>query len=52
MLYLLKKLTNFVEFKKDVQLKLYDIPGLNDSETKKTYYNYLDYTNKEFNFIS
>ena len=49
--YNISKLTDFVSFNKNIKLKLYDIPGLNDSETKERYYNYLTKVIKNINII-
>lgn len=45
------KLTDFVSFTKDIKLRLYDIPGLNDSETKDIYYKYLESIFTNMNII-
>jgi predicted GTPase len=49
--YNVNKLNNFVKFQKDVRMILYDIPGLNDSTTKKVYYDYLDSKFSNFDIV-
>ena len=49
--YNIKKLTDFLKFKENIKLRLYDIPGLNDSETKNVYYKYLDNIFKKINIV-
>jgi GTPase SAR1 family protein len=49
--YNIGKIQNFIEFKKHVSLNIYDIPGLNDSETKKLYYEYMTKIFKQLNII-
>ena len=49
--YNVKKLNDFIKFQKEVNLKLYDIPGLNDSTTKNIYYEYLNGIFKDINII-
>jgi predicted GTPase len=39
--YKIKPLTGFTSFINNIGLRIYDIPGLNDAETKDIYYNYL-----------
>ena len=49
--YNIKKIQNFIEFQKPISLNIYDIPGLNDSETKKLYYDYLTNIFKHLNIV-
>ena len=49
--YNVNKIIDFVTFRKDIYLVLYDIPGLNDSTTKEIYYNYIDSIFMKINII-
>ena len=49
--YNVSKLTDFISFNKNISLNLYDIPGLNDSETKELYYRYLERVFRNINIV-
>jgi len=49
--YYVPKLFDFLNFKKDILLTIYDTPGLNDSRTKDVYYQYIDNVFGKLNVI-
>ena len=40
-LYIVPKVTKFTELEKEINLTIYDIPGLNDRDTKELYFQYI-----------
>lgn len=49
--YLVPKLYDFINLKKDVFLTIYDLPGLNDAHTKEVYFKYLRENFYKFDII-
>ncbi len=49
--YNIKHIDDLILFEKNINLILYDIPGLNDSTTKSLYYKYMDNEFKNFDII-
>ena len=49
--YIVSKIHDFSKLEKDIYLTIYDIPGLNDSQTKQLYYQYINDNFNKFDII-
>jgi predicted GTPase len=49
--YKVPPINNFIELPSNINIAIFDIPGLNDSQTKNTYFEYLNQNFYKFDYI-